>query len=357
MALALQLAKKGQYTARPNPMVGCVIVKNGQVVGQGWHENFGKAHAEINAIQQAGEHAKDATCYVTLEPCSHVGQTGACAKILCEAGISKVIAAMQDPNPQVSGSGFQLLENAGIEVSSGLLEQQARDLNRGFIARFEKNKPWVTVKLAMSLDGRTALADGSSKWITGAAARLDVQKLRARQDAIITGIGTLLADDPSLTVRGDGQQDWFSSLKNFKQPTRILLDRKGQASKKHKLFNKDASCWWITSNEKIVESNQHTNIKVIRETKLEKLVNLCATKGMNNILIEAGHKLAGQFLKQNLVDEIIIYQAPKLMGNSAKGLFDLDVEKMSECLSLTLKDIRQFGDDLRLIYYPKIVND
>jgi len=361
MALALQLAKKGQYTARPNPMVGCVIVKEEQIIGQGWHESFGQAHAEINALKQASDQAaekvKGSTCYVTLEPCSHIGKTGACAKALIEAGVSKVIAAMQDPNPQVSGKGFEILENAGIETRSGLLEQQAKELNKGFISRFEKNKPWVTVKLAMSLDGRTALADGSSKWVTGSAARLDVQKLRARQDAIITGIGTLLADNPSLTVRGDGQQDWFSELKNFNQPTRILLDRNGKAKLTHKVFNSDADVWWVKSkieaDEKTDNFSQYPHVEIIEETSLEHLINQCANKGMNNLLVEAGHKLAGQFLQQQIVDELIIYQAPKLMGNNAVGLFDLNVENMSECPELILKDVRQFGDDMRLIYHPK----
>jgi len=367
MALALQLAKKGQYTARPNPMVGCVIVKNDQIIGQGWHKNFGQAHAEINALEQvgqqardqAGENAKGATCYVTLEPCSHIGKTGACAKVLIEAGISKVVAAMQDPNPQVSGNGFKILKDAGIDVSSGLLEQQAQQLNRGFIAKFERNKPWVTLKLAMSLDGRTALADGSSKWITGKSARLDVQRLRARQDAIVTGIGTLLADDPSLTVRGDDQQDWFNDLENFKQPTRILLDRKGLAKLDNKLFysKADADVWWVTSNKKVNQLvDQSPNVITVEDSSLTDLVSQCADKGMNNILIEAGHKLAGQFLQRQLVDEIIIYQAPKLMGNSAMGLFDLNVENMSECPELILKDVRQFEDDIRLIYYPKKAN-
>jgi len=357
MALALQLAKKAQYTARPNPMVGCVIVKDGQIIGQGWHESFGQAHAEINALNEAGVKAKNATCYVTLEPCSHIGKTGACAKALIEAGISRVITAMQDPNPQVSGKGFKLLENAGIKVKSGLLEQQARELNRGFISKFEKNKPWVTVKLAMSLDGRTALTNGSSKWITGKSARLDVQRLRAKQDAIITGIGTLLADDPSLTVRGDNQQDWFNNLAGFKQPIRILLDRKGRATPDYKLFNSDAEVWWVTSNNKssqLVE--QSKNITVIENLPLAKLVSQCADKGMNNILVEAGHKLTGQYLKKELVDEVIIYQAPKLMGSNAIGLFDLNVGKMSECPELILKDVRQFGDDIRFIYHPKKAN-
>jgi len=367
MALALQLAKKGQYTARPNPMVGCVIVKDDQIVGQGWHRKFGGAHAEINALQQAGDRAKGATCYVSLEPCSHVGKTGPCATALVESGVSKVIAAMQDPNPQVCGKGFERLRNAGIPTEFGLLEAQARELNRGFISRLETNKPWVSLKLAMSLDGRTALADGSSKWITGSEARLDVQKLRARQDAIITGIGTLQADNPSMTVRADDQSDWFERLETFKQPTRILLDRNAQASLDAKFFNPDAQIWWATQNNEAAQKailsgisirsgdsdeSYQSGIKTIQQQTLQQLANYCAEQGMNNVLVEAGHQLAGQFIQQNLVDELIVYVAPKLMGNAGPGLFDLQVNKMSQCPELKLNSIDQFGDDLRLIYSP-----
>lgn len=359
MALALQLAKKGEYTARPNPMVGCVIVKNNQIVGQGYHQNFGEAHAEINALNQAGDQAKGATCYVTLEPCSHTGKTGPCANALIEAEVSQVISAMQDPNPKVSGNGFKRLENAGIKTSFGLLKEQAKALNKGFIKRFQKNKPWVTLKLAMSLDGRTALADGASQWITGSAARQNVQKLRAKQDAIITGIGTVLADDPSLNVRSDkteqAQDLWFDCLQNFKQPMRILLDRAGKAELSSKIFNQNADVLWVTNNETCSDKtakNNINNVKVIKENGLELLIKNCAKQGMNHVLIEAGHKLAGEFLKQHLINEIIIYISPKLMGNNAMGLFDLNVLNMESCPELTLKDIRQFGDDIRLTYVP-----
>lgn len=359
MALALQLAKNGQYTARPNPMVGCVIVKNGQIIGQGYHQNFGQAHAEINALKQAGTEAKGATCYVTLEPCSHTGKTGSCAKALIAAEVAEVISAMQDPNPQVSGNGFNLLESAGIKTSFGLLKEQAEVLNKGFINKFQKNKSWITLKLAMSLDGRTALADCSSKWITGSAARQDVQKLRAKQDAIITGIGTVLADNPSLNVRAENQEpsenNWFNCLQNFKQPMRILLDRSGKANLSSKIFNQNADVLWLSNNQKTLDrvvEEKKPNVKVIAVMDLEDLINYCAKEGMNNILLEAGHKLAGEFLKQNLIDEIIIYIAPKLMGDHAMGLFELNILNMKDCPKLTLKDIRQFGDDIRLTYVP-----
>jgi len=365
MGLALQLAKKGQYTARPNPMVGCVIVKQGEIIGQGWHQKSGQAHAEINALQQAGENAKGATCYVTLEPCSHSGKTGPCAEALINAGVVKVIAAMTDPNPQVQGNGFKKLNEAGIETQCGLLESQAKELNKGFVVKFEKQRPWVTLKLAMSLDGRTALADGSSKWITGASARFDVQKLRARQDAIVTGIGTLLADNPSLNVRGGEnaaslQQQWFSKLENFEQPLKILLDRKSQANLESKFFaqndfenNRRKNVWWLVNKSSEKTDDLPGNIKLLDHRSLEELLKKCAQAGMNNLLIEAGHGLAGRFIQQNLVDEIIVYMAPKLMGIDAFGLFDLSVSKMSDCYQLVLQDIRQFGDDIRLVYRPK----
>lgn len=361
MALALQLAKKGQYTARPNPMVGCVIVRDEQIVGQGWHRNFGAAHAEVNALKQAGEGARGATCYVTLEPCTHVGKTGPCASALVKSGVSKVIAAMQDPNPQVCGKGFELLKNAGIKTELGLLEHQAQQLNRGFISRLETNRPWVSLKLAMSLDGRTALADGSSKWITETSARLDVQKLRARQDAIITGIGTLQADNPSMTVRADGQSDWFVRIQSFQQPTRILLDRNAKANLDAKFFNPDAKIWWVTQNNEVAQKAilsrtsvqpDNSNIETVQKQSLQELIDFCALQGMNNVLVEAGHKLAGQFIQQKLVDEIIIYVAPKLMGNAGPGLFDLQVAEMTKCPELRLNSVDQFGDDLRLIYTP-----
>jgi len=385
MGLALQLAKKGQYTARPNPMVGCVIVNEGKVVGQGWHQKSGLAHAEINALKQAGENARNATCYVTLEPCSHVGKTGSCAEALVKAGVTRVIVAMTDPNPLVQGRGFAILNRAGlneagIETHRGLLESQAKELNKGFISKFEKQRPWVSLKLAMSLDGRTALDDGSSKWITGKAARFDVQQLRARQDAIITGIGTVLADDPSLNIRGDDnenshQQQWFSKLENFEQPIRILLDRNSQAEVNSKFFSPDSffndrlvennghgvnktkqNVWWVVGDPSIKKESVAENIKLLGEDSLESLLKKCTQADMNNVLIEAGHRLAGKFIQRNLVDEIIVYMAPKLMGNDALGLFDLSVSKMSDCYPLDLQSVRQFGDDIRLIYRPKSID-
>ncbi|MCW9000423.1 MAG: bifunctional diaminohydroxyphosphoribosylaminopyrimidine deaminase/5-amino-6-(5-phosphoribosylamino)uracil reductase RibD [Kangiellaceae bacterium] len=352
MALALRMAKKGQYTARPNPMVGSVLTQGNQIVGEGWHQKSGRAHAEVNALEMAGDLAKGATCYVTLEPCAHTGKTGPCAQALAEAGVTKVISAMRDPNPLVAGKGFDILQKAGIEVEYGLLEQQAMALNPGFISAMQRKRPWVTCKLAMSLDGRTALADGSSKWITGAAARADVQKLRARQDAIITGIGTVLADNPSLNIRMEDTapelDDWFERVSKlgFEQPARVLLDRLGLAARDSKIFNAGGEVYWFTDKPLDI-SESHIQIKKSSDD-LEGLLYALNSCGMNNVLIEAGHKLAGEFLQAGLIDELVIYQAPKLMGDQGKGLFELNIESMSDVHNLKLTDLTQIGSDIRL---------
>jgi diaminohydroxyphosphoribosylaminopyrimidine deaminase / 5-amino-6-(5-phosphoribosylamino)uracil reductase len=370
MAQALQIAQQAEFTARPNPMVGCVITQNNEIIAQGWHQKSGLAHAEINALNAAMlsvKSVKGATCYVTLEPCAHTGKTGPCAQALIDAGVGKVVAAMRDPNPQVAGKGFAMLKAAGISVEWGLLEAQARQLNAGFVKRFEQNRPKVTCKLAMSLDGRTAMADGTSQWITGAAARNDVQKLRAKQDGIITGIGTVLSDDPSLNVRGD--QDWFAQAQQlgFTQPNRILLDRQQQADLTAKIFNNDALVYWYSekakpsgkakSTGKTGPSQKAKNFShlVTRQQpqNLKTLLQQLADDGMNNVLIEAGHKLAGAFLEQGLIDELVVYVAPKLMGNQAMGLVDLSLSQMQDSVELELVDLRQVGDDLRLTYRPK----
>lgn len=368
MALALRLAKKAEYTARPNPMVGCVLVKNEQIIGEGWHQKAGQPHAEINALTSAGDDAKGATCYVTLEPCAHFGRTGPCAVALVKAGVSKVIAAMLDPNPKVAGKGFDILRAAGIQVEYGLLEAEAERLNRGFISRMSRSRPWVTCKLAMSLDGRTALADGASKWITGSAARADVQKLRARQDAIITGIGTLLADNPSLTVREKDShpelEPWFANAAaiGFTQPARILFDRQGRADKNSKLFNDSSQVIWVSEtdvsekddseNNGQPESASHVEAMDYPDSLLSFLQNLAARE-FNNVLVEAGHRLAGAFLKEGLIDELVVYMAPKLMGTEAMGLMDIQVESMALTPELKLLDVRALGDNIKLVYKPE----
>jgi diaminohydroxyphosphoribosylaminopyrimidine deaminase/5-amino-6-(5-phosphoribosylamino)uracil reductase len=365
MAQALRLAEQGQYTARPNPMVGCVIVKDGHIIGQGFHRKAGEEHAEINALAEAGDNAKGATCYVTLEPCAHVGRTGACADALVKAGVAKVIAAINDPNPLVAGKGFEKLETAGIETSAGLLSAQALELNQGFIKKFEQGLPKVSLKLAMSLDGRTALANGESKWITGPQARNDVQKLRARQDAIITGIGTQMADNPSMTCRAEDASQWFNEQYKFEQPRRILLDSKARAVLTDKFFqqhpndtNSD-SVWWMTEQRETALSSMaadYEHIKLLDKCSLSQLLKSCADSGFNQVLVEAGHQLSGAFIEEGLVDEIIVYVAPKLMGNNAMGLLALNVESMKNCPPLKLIDVRQLGDDLRLTYIPLSLN-
>lgn len=362
MSLALQLAEKGQYTARPNPMVGCVITQNTfnnspQIVAKGWHQKSGQAHAEVNALKEAGEKSVGATCYVTLEPCSHTGKTGPCARALIKAGVSKVIASMLDPNPKVAGKGFQMLIDAGIEVEYGLLEKQARVLNRGFISRFERNRPWLTCKLAMSLDGRTALQNRASKWITGSASRADVQKLRARQDAIITGSGTVLADNPSLTIRRDDSlprvTNWFDKAcdNGFEQPARVLLDRQRSVDQSAKIFNQDADVYWIGDEFQKLQGNSEKIHHLSSFSSLFELLEYFSVAGMNNLLLESGHRLAGEFLKLGLIDELIVYMAPKLMGDRAMGLFDLNVQSMLQTPHLKLQDLRQFDEDIRLTYW------
>ncbi len=356
MSKALQLAQKGQYTARPNPMVGCLIVKDKQIVGEGFHQKCGTAHAEVHALTMAKKAATGATCYVTLEPCSHQGKTGPCAQALIDSGVSRVIAAMLDPNPLVSGKGFQMLQAAGIEVEFGLMEAQAKELNRGFYQRFTQGRPWVTCKLAMSLDGRTALSSGESQWITGSAARAQVQQLRARQDAIITGIGTLKADNPSMTVREADCQpelnDWFQQAQNlgFKQPSRVVFDRQASANFQTRFFNSDTKIFWVSEkNISNVELPAHVE-HIAENTQPKEVLSYLAKQGMNNVLLESGHVLAGQFLAEGLIDELIIFMAPKLMGNLAQGLFALNIEKMSQTPQLELSDVRQVGSDIRLTY-------
>ena len=367
MARAIKIAKRGRFTARPNPMVGCVVVKDNQIIGEGWHRVYGQAHAEINALKQAGSLAKGATCYVTLEPCCHHGKTPPCAQALIDAGIVKVISAMRDPNPKVDGGGFSLLNKAGIQTQYGLLEKESRNLNRGFISRFETGKPWVTLKLAMSLDGKTALADGSSQWITGSLAREDVQKLRAKQDAILTGIGTFLADDPSLNVRPENSE-WWNQLednqKDFSQPRKILLDRKGRANLNSKFFNEMGSLpqkkakdvWWVKENKLIKVFNSQVTDTNQSFGKLSKVLEYSAKNGVNNLLVESGHLLAGAFINDSLVDEIIVYIAPKLMGKDAMSLVNLHVEQMGECPVFKLKGVKQFGDDVRLSFLVEKAN-
>lgn len=358
MQMAIRLARKGRYTTHPNPNVGCVIVAGGVVVGQGWHRCAGEPHAEINALDQAGEKAKGATVFVTLEPCSHTGKTPPCADALIKAGVKKVIAAMQDPNPLVSGEGLRRLSQAGIETECGLLEAQARELNQGFIKRMESGRPFVRVKLAMSLDGRTAMASGESKWISSEASRRDVQRLRAESSAILTGIGTVLADDPSMNLRLSAMDlDIDPDGPVLKQPVRIVVDTRFRMPEHSRIAGLPGEC--IVYTAKDVENAERYPFKIVRCTErdghidLHALVRDLADSEINLLHVEAGPVLCGALLKNDLVDEIIIYMAPHIMGDNARGLFHLPgLEAMEDRIGLQVQDVRSIGDDIRLTVRP-----
>jgi len=349
MSRALYLAGKAIYTTAPNPNVGCVIVKDDQIVGEGWHEKAGEAHAEINALKQAGEQAQGATAYVTLEPCCHHGKTPPCSDALIQAKVKRVVVAMVDPNSKVAGKGLLQLEQAGIIVEKGLLEEQAMQLNAGFIKRMKTGLPFVRCKLAMSLDGRTAMASGESKWITSPAARDDVQHLRARSGAILTGVGTVLADDPSMTVRLDGVET---------QPLRIVVDTNLSMPANAKMLKEPGRTVLMTcsSDEDIaallkskgaeIYSMPYCNSSVDLTSVLQQLAEM----QINDVLLETGATLSGAMLQAGLIDELIIYIAPVLMGNNARGLFALPgLEKMQDKIELDITEQRMVGQDIRII--------
>lgn len=352
MAEAIQLARKGLYTTDPNPRVGCVLVKDDEIVGRGYHEKAGEGHAEVNALREAGEKARGATAYVTLEPCSHFGKTPPCAIALVEAGIARVVSGMQDPNPQVSGRGMAILQEAGVEVVSGVLENEARELNPGFIKRMETGMPFVRVKMAMSLDGRTAMQSGESQWITGASARSDVQRFRARSSAIITGSGSIIHDDSSLMIRENELQIENASRVVERQPLRVVLDSRGQLESSARIFNQPGQTLWITQANKAAPGAKIVSEVCDRDSvNLKALLRYLSEKEQcNEVLVETGARLAGGFVKQELVDELVVYMAPTLLGSSARPLLDLPLDLMAQQQRLVLKDQRFFGDDLRLVY-------
>ena len=361
MAKAIQLARNGLYTTQPNPRVGCVLVKNGQVVGEGFHYRAGEGHAEVNALAMAGEKAKGATAYVTLEPCSHYGRTPPCARGLIDAGLTRVVSAMVDPNPEVAGRGIKMLSAAGIDASFGLLEKEAKALNPGFIKRMEQGLPFVRVKLASSLDGRTAMASGESQWITGAAARSDVQKLRAQSSVIVTGVESIIHDDSSLTVRED--QLGLADAKQIveQQPLRVILDSSLRTPKTANIFKQPgrtvvATC---SSNNERIKELEAVGAEVVvlpsdngRVSLIALLKWLAATEQSNDVLIEAGATLAGACLQQGLVDELQLYMAMKLLGSDARPTFALPLTKMSEQIELKQIDSRMLGNDLKLVLQP-----
>lgn len=364
MARALQLARLGCYTTHPNPRVGCVLVRDGRVIGEGFHRRAGEPHAERMAIADAGGIAVGATAYVTLEPCCHHGRTPPCTEGLLDAGVSRVVAAMVDPNPLVAGKGLAQLRDAGVEVASGLLEADARALNPGFIKRMAEGLPFVRLKLAMSLDGRTAMASGESQWITGAAARRDVQRLRAASSAIVTGIGTLLADDPSMNVRlraaelpGVGSDDLLL------QPLRVVLDSNARMPVSARMLGLPGVTLVMVADdvgEMQLARLRQAGAQIQRVPRAGQgglqwipVLRGLAARGVNEVLLECGATLAGSALQAGVVDELLVYLAPHLMGSAARGLVDLfGVERMDQRLSLQLLDVRQVGDDLRLTYRP-----
>ncbi|WP_049630487.1 bifunctional diaminohydroxyphosphoribosylaminopyrimidine deaminase/5-amino-6-(5-phosphoribosylamino)uracil reductase RibD [Cellvibrio sp. pealriver] len=360
MARAFRLAERGLYTTMPNPRVGCVLVKDGQVIAEGWHERAGEPHAEANALLAAGDNARGATAYVSLEPCSHHGRTGPCSQALVDAGVSRVVYAMEDPNPLVSGRGIEILRTAGIVVDGPVLENDARALNPGFIRRMERKLPYVRCKMAMSLDGRTAMESGESKWITGPKARADVQRLRARSCAIISGVDSILQDNASLTVRVDELGLPNAEAAAAKQPLRVILDSQLRTPRNALMF-KQATPILLVHNGQVdaaLLSGWPDFVELIAlpakdgRIDLQALLRELALRQCNEVLVEAGATLAGSFLRRGLLDEIIIYMAPKLLGSHARPLFGLPLETMSASLSLKINDIRAVGRDWRITAVP-----
>ena len=360
MARALELARKGVYSTHPNPRVGCVIVRDGEIVGEGWHVRAGEPHAEVHALRQAGDKARGATAYVTLEPCSHHGRTPPCADALVNAGVGRVVAAMQDPNPDVAGRGLLRLMSAGIAVQSGVLESEARAINKGFLKRMEHGLPYVRVKLAMSLDGRTAMASGESQWITGPEARSAVQRLRAQSSVVLTGADTVLADDARLTVRPDelGLNAELTALAVTRPPLRVLIDGRLRVPLDAPFFKAGsalvATCAAASARERYT-SDGHELLALPSSgghVDLRKLLVELAARGVNDVLVEAGPKLAGAFTRLGLVDEFQIFVAGKFMGSSARPLLDLPLAQMSESLALKIVEMRAVGSDWRVIAIP-----
>ncbi len=358
MQQAINLAKRGRFTTTPNPNVGCVIVKDGQLIGQGYHQKAGQGHAEVNALASAVGSVKGATAYVTLEPCSHTGRTPPCAQGLIDAGIARVVIAMTDPNPKVAGRGIAMLKKAGIAITSDILQTQARALNPGFLQRMEHQRPFVTVKLGMTLDGCTALQDGSSKWITSSESRIDVQQFRAQSCAILTGSATVLADDPSLNLRWNelGLVREVIEQSALRQPIRIVIDSNNKIQPQHKMIGINSPIilvrrqaddnQWPVNVEQLIMPGQG-------QIDLGQLMTLLAKREINSIWVEAGATLCGALLSANLVDKLVVYQAAKLMGSGNKGLFNLpSIDHMDKLIDLRIDDVRMIAKDIRICAIP-----
>ena len=348
MARALRLAELGLFSTTPNPRVGCVIVQSGTVIGEGWHRRAGEAHAETHALLAAGSKARGATAYITLEPCSHHGRTPPCAEALLAAGVTRVVAAMQDPNPQVAGQGMALLASAGVEAECGLLEAEARELNIGFAARMSRGRPWLRMKMAASLDGKTALENGVSQWITGAAARHDGHRWRARACAILSGIGTVRDDDPQLNVR---------AVATSRQPLKVVVDSALELPLESRVLN-DGGVLVATASEECEKSAalRARGAEVvcfpnaIGKVDLPALLDELGRRGINELHVEGGFRLNGALLAAGLVDELLIYLAPCLIGNAALGMFDLPaLATLEDRHRLAIRDLRMVGPDVRIL--------
>ncbi|SEK53371.1 diaminohydroxyphosphoribosylaminopyrimidine deaminase [Colwellia chukchiensis] len=358
MQRAIELARRGHYTTSPNPRVGCVIVRDNKIVGEGFHQKAGQGHAEVHALAQAGSKAKGATAYVTLEPCSHFGLTPPCAKALINAQVSHVVAAMVDPNPKVSGRGLKLLQAAGISTAFGLLEQDARALNIGFIQLMTQQRPYVRCKLAASLDGKTAMASGESQWITSAEARCDVQRLRAQSCAVICGADSVIIDEAKMNVRwqalGPLKEQYPET--DIRQPVRVIIDGKNRITPDLAIFQTPGKILLIRTHiensqrwPQFVEQVEIEKAKNSDHIDLKLLLEYLAQQGLNDVLIESGAQLAGAFIGQDLVDELILYQAPKLMGAAAKSLVNMPaITQLSAAKNLEITDMRMVGKDIRI---------
>ncbi|KAA9000092.1 bifunctional diaminohydroxyphosphoribosylaminopyrimidine deaminase/5-amino-6-(5-phosphoribosylamino)uracil reductase RibD [Affinibrenneria salicis] len=361
MARALELARRGCFTTAPNPNVGCVIVRDGAIVGEGYHLRAGEPHAEVHALRMAGERARGATAYVTLEPCSHFGRTPPCCEALIAAGVARVVACMQDPNPQVAGRGLRRLRQAGVEVSHGLMRAEAEALNPGFLKRMRTGFPYVQLKLAASLDGRTAMASGESQWITSPQARQDVQRFRAQSAAILSSSATVLADDPALTVRRAGFD--ADTLRRYpvqplRQPVRVIVDSRRRVTPHHRLIGEAGQTWlarlqpdeqaWPDTVEQLLLPAQGDGVD------LTALMRLLGERQINSVWVEAGARLAGALLTAGLVDELILYLAPKLLGDGARGLCVLPgLERLAAAPAFDIDEARQVGPDIRLRLRPR----
>jgi diaminohydroxyphosphoribosylaminopyrimidine deaminase/5-amino-6-(5-phosphoribosylamino)uracil reductase len=363
MAHALQLAQRGLYSTDPNPRVGCVLVKEGRIIGEGWHQRLGGPHAEVHAIGQAGAAAAGATAYVTLEPCSHHGRTPPCADALVAAAVARVVVAMADPNPRVGGQGLSRLRAAGIETSVGVLETEAESLNPGFLRRMREGRPWIRLKVASSVDGRTAMKSGESQWITGQPARADVQRLRARSSAIVTGIGTVLGDNPMLTIRPSEMGDIGNATVPERQPCRVILDSRLRLPPEARILGAEGEVVVLCRQDSLVAKDrvmalQERGARVAglpvegldQPLSWAEIQRWLGAQTFNEILIEAGPTVAGSALAAGVVDEFWLYQAPTLLGSEGRPVALLPFDRMSQQFRLQVADQRRIGEDTRTIF-------